>query len=181
MEEIFKLNKNGNVIGYIGGKPAEELDIEKLCKLYSINFELAENYNPNADYFNENVVFVDNLNIQPTDLDITFNTQLYYYKNGIRTGESSGSAHTSASVPVVLEMNDAENVENLKVIKIPYGSKDDIESIDFASGARSISELIQSGEYKEWLDHNFEQSRKINNTFIAGEYIKLFKTLVSYK
>lgn len=187
LAEIFKRDVGNprNIWGYIGGKPAEQLQIDVLKKTFEkysdeeyVNFldvngaELLKTINNSPQ--EHHVILVDSKNVEPKEFGITFNVQLYYLGNSVRTGESSGSIHMGVSVPVILEMNGAENIENLKTIRMPYGSLEDIGTIDFASGAQEIISKIDSGDYVKMLEHNLGQARKFNKTFVAECYAKLF-------
>jgi hypothetical protein len=176
--EIFKLNNNRfNIIGYLGGKPAEELDIIKLKKHWQalggndIKFTDAIQINQ----FNQSTIIVNPSNIEPENSGLTFNVQMYHLEDSIRTGESSGSLHAGVSIPVILEMNGSEIIEDLKVIKVPYASLNDIGSVDYASGAQEIISAIKNKSYISMLKHNLNQAQKFNNTFVAKSYIAIFE------
>ncbi len=187
IEHIFKLLgeifiKESSIIGYVGGKPKEQLEVAQLTKewnRYNSNLSVTflDSHRDDTPSSNKNVIFVDSENINPKGFGLSFNVQLYYLNNKIRTGESSGSVHSSIGVPVILEMNGSEVIENLKVIKVPYGSRDDIDSIDFKLGAELILDAIRSESYKDMLKHNLAQSKKFNSAFVGSEYIKLLKQL----
>ena len=102
---------------------------------------------------------------------------MYYLNDKVRTGESSGSVHSSVGVPVILEMNGSEVIEDLKVIKVPYGSVDDINSVDFKAGAELIIDSINNQSYKEMLEHNLNQSKKFSSAYVGNLYIELFNQL----
>lgn len=172
------------VVGYLGGTPENMLDVSKLQRQFhdefpdlSINFALFDN---EISAESKNIIFVNPTKAEPANLGVTFNTQMYYYGNKIRTGESSGSAHTMLSIPVVLEMNGSERLENLKVVKIPYKNVDDINSVDIANGAKQIVEIIRSKQYVPMLEHNFEQIKIYNSSYVAKKYIDLFSTLTHH-
>lgn len=187
IEHIFKLlgeifSNEGSIIGYIGGKPKEQLEIDHLkseWKRHNSNLPVTflDAHKNGITLSNKNVIFVDSENINPEGFGLSFNVQMYYLNNKVRTGESSGSVHSSVSVPVILEMNGSEVIEDLKVIKVPYGSVDDISTIDFKTGAKRILDALRSRSYKDMLKHNLAQSKKFNSAFVGSEYIKLFDQL----
>lgn len=186
--EIFQQKNNCDkaIYGYLGGKPADELNLVSLQKNFGKLFPkikikfIAVDQKLDISKFNhnENIIFVENQNIQPHNLQITFNIQLYYYGNYIRTGESSGSVHSGVSIPVILEMNNSDKIEDLKVIKVPYNHKTkNIKSIDLHHAAEEILLSINSGRYINDLNHNFIQAKHFNNRSIAMRYLKLFEKI----
>ncbi|MDO8512019.1 MAG: hypothetical protein Q7S57_02000 [bacterium] len=190
LAEVFKLDPNNarNIWGYLGGKPKEQLQIDGLKKITADNFgALAVNFvdiNKNSARETlqgaangEHTILVDSENIEPADFGMTFNVQMYYLGNAIRTGESSGSLHMSVGVPVILEMNGSEVIEDLNIIRVPYQSLADINSVDFAAGAQKIISAVDGGGYVNMLQHNLGQARKFNNTFVAQSYVKIFEQL----
>ena len=184
---LFKLNKeNKIIIGYLGGKPHEELELNSLKEITerintetSLQFLNVHDHKTLEGVLNRgrNIILVDDRNEEPLYFSVTFNIQMYYLGTAVRMGESSGSAHTSASIPVVLEMNGAESIEELKVIKVPYGEAKDISSIDFREGAKMVFDSIENGTYKDMLVHNLKQSEAWNNTRIGREYLNLYEEL----
>ena len=187
IEHIFKLlggilRKNNAIVGYVGGKPKDQLDLEFLKDEWNklnpdVGVTFLNAHKDTLDSTKKNVIFVDSENIEPENFGLSFNVQIYYLNDKVRTGESSGSVHSSVGVPVILEMNGSEVIEDLKVIKVPYGSKDDITSVDFKAGAELILESINNKSYVKMLKHNLTQSKKFNPTFVGSEYIKLFAEL----
>lgn len=170
------------VFGYLGGKPTELLQIGTLEKQYgglidkySIVLKDAQEYDANALPSEKNVVFIDQNNTQPPGIVLTFNMQMYYYGNKVRTGESSGTLHRAIAIPVILELNG--NVEDLKLIKVPYGDVHDIDSIDFAAGAKRIADSIEDGSYRKMLGHNLRQAKVWDEAHIAREYMGLLDEL----
>lgn len=185
--EIFVLNskQNKKIIGYLGGTPSTLLQMDYLKSIMlkihpSLNMRFLDAHqfklSSTAKYKSEHLIIVDSKNIKPQELELTFNVQMYYINNGIRTGESSGSAHSSTGIPVILEMNGAENIEKLEVIKIPYTDIKDIESVDFQKGARIIMNCINNENFKVMMKKNFIRSKEFNNTYIAKQYINFFQT-----
>lgn len=185
---IFKLNQDGErtILGYLGGKPKEDLRLSRLKEItqkvglgLAVKFLNVHNYSSLKDIagHRENTVLVDDQNEEPVYFSLTYNIQLYYLKNTVRLGESSGSAHTAISIPVILEMNGAEKIEGLEVIKVPYLDANNIASVDFNEGARRVFTSIKSDRYKNMLSLNLRQSKIWDNTKIGKEYISLFKEL----
>lgn len=183
--EIFKLNQETkqNIIGYLGGIPKEEVNFSNISQLNSeVNSGLAINFQDVNQLFAEkienmpsNTILIEDTGKKPAWIDMTFNLQMYYLNNQIRTGESSGSAHSSTGIPVVFEMNGAEAIEQLQVIKVPYSSFFDRDSADFAGGARMIMSSICSKDFLKMLNHNSTSAQKFNNTYVAGKYLELFE------
>ena len=177
IDEVFSIKGSQNLVGYLGGKPKEELKTEKLREATKSCLVDISTFSKATDYSKKRVIFIDHGKRMSAYLGVTFNTQLYYYGKKIRTGESSGSAHSVLSIPVIYEMNGAEKTEQIDVIKIPCGDADDLETADLKSGARKIMASIKTGRYISSLDKNLKQQKKINNRAIARRYIRLFSLL----
>jgi len=185
--EIFKGNKSDKkIIGYLGGKPEGELHIEvlretakKISSETSMTFVNVHDYShlDEVSGMTENVILIDSINDEPSYFSLTFNIQMYYLGNAVRMGEVSGSAHTAPSIPVILEMNGAEIIEELRVIKVPYTDANNISSVDFEKGAEMVLNSIEDGSYKDMLFNNLKQSKAWNNTRIGKEYLNLFEEL----
>lgn len=187
--EVFVLNSKykKNIVGYLGGKPAEQLQIgylksvcEKINPEVSIAFLDVRQYSSFEEIRNtcaSNIVFIDALDAQPSFFSLTFNAQMYYFGNVIRLGESSGSAHSMVSIPVVAEINDADLVEDMRLIKVPYGNANDINTLDFKQGAKRIVDSIDNNSFRDMWNHNATQSEIWNNDRIGKEYIELFQEL----
>ncbi len=109
--------------------------------------------------------------------DVTFNVQLYHYGERVRLGESSGSIHASAGIPVILEMNGSERIEQLEVIKVPYSDSSRIDSADIRSAAQQIVKVIDSNEYIRMLSHNRLMAHKWSYQEVAKLYIHFLKSL----
>lgn len=172
------------ILGYIGGKPKAELDMSALQATFQSTFpdlaiEFLDVHAADANALQaKKVILVDTENKQPVGLLPTFNTQMYYYGNRVRTGESSGSLHSGVSVPVILEMNGSEHIEDLVVIRVPYNHETmGIESADFKQAAGMIIGTIMDGSYSDSLRHNLEQAKKFNNRYVARQYVQLFQKL----
>jgi len=123
-------------------------------------------------------VVINKTGVQPTNLVPHFNIQMYYYGNQVRMGESSGSAHASTGIPVILEMNNSEEIEGLKVIKVPYENPHDITTIDFEKGAAIIHKAISANSYIEMIENNEIQANKFDCNYVAEAYINLFHSFV---
>lgn len=187
---VFTVAQTGrrSIIGYLGGKPVSELRISSLREpAQRINagqifrFLDVHSLTTLADLAKGDqrrfTILVDDRDQQPTSFSLTFNMQLYYLGNAIRRGESSGSAHAMVSIPVVLEMNGAEQIEDIRVVKIPYGNADNINSVDFVAGAQAIAACIKNGDYTAMLRHNLKQANVWDNTKIGRLYLRLFEEL----
>lgn len=186
--EVFRLGSDRNIVGYLGGKPQKQLTINRLREVFKrFNFDNSiQLLDAHAYSIKQaigkarsgiNIILADSLDSQPKEIGVTYNIQLYYLGNKIRTGESSGSLHASTGIPVIFEMNGSEEIEDLQVIKVPYTSVNDIESVDFLAGVKKIINSIDDGSFLKMLKHNLTQSKKFNNTFIAKSYINLFHEL----
>ena len=122
--EVYKAKNDQNIIGYIGGKPKDQLQIAALQEQWnkhnadvSVVFKDAHDKRALETHKGKYIILVDSTNAMPEGISLTYNVQLYYLNKRIRTGESSGSAHSSVSIPVVLEMNGSEVIEDIKVVK----------------------------------------------------------------
>ncbi len=85
-----------------------------------------------------------------------FNTQLFHLNGKKRLGESSGSLHRGITIPVIFEANRAEEIENLKAIKIH--ADDELTVIDFGRAAQEIVGLTDDG-YEKWLQFNLRSAQ----------------------
>jgi len=178
--EVFNQYKGyKKLFGYIGGKPIEQLQIKELNKKYehiihkySILLMDAKDYNETAPM---NTIFINQIKSNRPILPLSFNTQMYYLEDTVRTGEASGTIYRSISIPIILEMNGS--LEELNVIKVPYSDSNDLSSIDFKAGAKKIVESINDGSYRNMILHNFEQAKIWNEKKIANEYLNFLKQL----
>ena len=184
--ELFRLNEGTQpIVGYFGGKPADALSVDALSATLrrhfpdlSVRFEDAHTFDTAAVSSSEPVILVDNQDTQPEDATITFNTQLYFYGERVRTGESSGSLHMNVSIPVILEMNGSEKIEELEVIKVPYDTSTMVvSSADFSAAAQGILTMITDGSYQTALQHNYEQAQKYNNEYVARQLNEFLNSL----
>jgi hypothetical protein len=89
-------------------------------------------------------------------------------------GENSGSLHSYPNIPVVLEMNGAEDLEQLKVIKVSYSDPASIESADLAGAAKDILAFTRQGRHKTALQHNCRRAKQLSPQNIALIYKQLF-------
>lgn len=184
LTEVFRLNPESRVVGYLGGKPADKLDIvilkeevEKVAPDFPVQFiDLGKFSFKDAVKQKGNIVLVQNGG-QSDDFSLTYNTQLYFLGKKVRTGESSGSVHISSGVPVILEMNGSESIEGLEVVKIPYSDVSDINSVDYKAGATEIVTTINDKSFIGMIGHNQKQAKKFNNTYVTSQYINLFQAL----
>lgn len=179
--EVFRLSPDKPAYGYLGGKPANELDLNTLRKTFvrffpdvEVDFQDAHSFQELRPTDKRNIIFVDTKNQQPDSLEITFNTQLYFYGDKVRTGESSGSLHAGVNIPVILEMNGSEKIERLDVIKVPYDTHTmAIKSADFSRAAALINDVINSGSYITSLKNNLEQAQNFNNVHVTTQLNEL--------
>ena len=95
----------------------------------------------------------------------------------MRLGESSGSLHASAGIPVIFEMNGSERLEDLKTVKVPYATEKDADSADFKVTAKDLARLIVSGEYRELLNHNRERAATWSAKRVAQLYVEYWGDL----
>ena len=149
----------------------EQLNLSNLLTLRDFN---VDRWRGDLSSAGSNTIFL-NPGAAPADFDVTFNVQLYHYGSRVRLGESSGSLHASAGIPVVFEMNGSEIIENIKTVKIPYSDSDDVATADFKSAARRIVDLVDSGKYQELLDHNRETCRVWNKRSVGRLYINFLE------
>jgi hypothetical protein len=174
--ELFKRVEPGAVIGYVGGAALEgELSIdtiERLLASYDLPFEVTvtESHGQVQNARMKHVIVVNATNTCPPELTPLFNVQLYHLRGRIRTGESSGSVHEYPCIPVIVEMNGAERLEELEVIKLPYLNQADINSVDFASGAEQIAAAIQSRRVKTMLNRNIDAAKRLSPHEIAKRH-----------
>ena len=184
--EVFARNAgNKHTIVYLGGKPADALQIELMRSAFTnlfpdseVDFQPAQNFKSDHTYTGGNVIFIDDQNQKPEDIDFTFNMQLYYYGDRVRTGESSGSLHAAAGIPVILEMNGSERIEQLNVIKVPYDTATmAIHSADFAAAASQIVATIADGSYLDSIENNLKQAQRFDNKYVAKQLNSLFHEL----
>jgi hypothetical protein len=177
LRELFAHRLSAPLLGYLGGSPEAELDLGRIRELMAGAVRVAsphEIHEPLEAYSGPPLLLVHASKRMPPGIDITFNVQLYHVGNAVRTGESSGSAHSGVSIPVVWEMNGAEAVEDLAVVKVPYTSRDAWRSADFSEGARLIAQSIRSGQFERDLDKNLGRARTMNPAWVAEQYIRLF-------
>jgi hypothetical protein len=187
LKEIAKVGPNNHIIGYLGGAPADALSIDsvtrliqelKLTNVLSVKALNVKNWREEVAAAPANTIFLNAVD-NPPDFDVTFNVQLYHYRERIRMGESSGSLHASCGIPVIFEMNGSERLENLQVVKVPYADPDDANSADMIAAARQIVSLLDSEEYRMMLLHNRKMMIRWNNQSVAQLYVDFLEGLSS--
>ena len=114
---------------------------------------------------------------ESTLIEPLFNTQLYHLHGAVRTGESSGSVHTRACVPVIFEMNGAERVERLEVVRVPYANAADADSALFDQAAERIVALASGGECVRMLARNADRAAALSAEYVAARYAAIFEEL----
>lgn len=182
--DVFRLGGAHPILGYVGGKPQNQLQVDFLTKQWSehnadvsVVFMDVHSETVSESFRKKNVILFDSRDTMSEKIGLTYNVQLYYLNNKIRTGESSGSLHSSVSIPVILEMNGSEVIEDLRVIKIPYASRDDITTVNFKAGAERVLHSINDRSYVTMLKHNLAQSKKFSPKYVAKECIRLFEQM----
>jgi hypothetical protein len=135
------------VVGYLGGRPSADISpakVKELCATIDSSLPVVTadaksigNAKLSELHPSQCLILLDG---ETESLTPHFNTQLYHLDKSIRTGESSGSVHSSAGrclfrshsrfvrpclsvsstsgIPVILEMNGSEAIEGLSVIKV---------------------------------------------------------------
>jgi hypothetical protein len=178
--EVFKRCEPGEFIGYLSGAPREELTELKITEVLNQisdlpKIELVNDYGLAPNPRHKHVLVVDHQAKEGRGLPPpSINIQLYHLNGTIRTGENSGSLHSYPSLPVILEMNGAEVLEDLKVIKVAYSDPLSIDSADLISAAQEIISLTRGGGYKKALQHNTRRAKQLTPLSIARSYAALF-------
>jgi hypothetical protein len=172
-------------VGYLGGVPAESVSRDVVTELLQ-RLEMEDRFTLKeiaVDHWREqlsaatpNTIFLHHGKAL-SGFDVTFNTQLYHYNDQVRLGESSGSLHASAGIPVIFEMNGSERLEELKVIKVPYADREKVGSADMNTAAGQIVRVIETGEYREMLSHNRRMSQVWNSRKVARLYVEFLESL----
>jgi hypothetical protein len=171
------------IVGYLGGGPKRELELTKIDELLVEAglkaFELVHvsQLRLPVELAPYPRIIISHEGAPPPGLGLTFNLQLYHLNGTVRRGESSGSLHRGLSVPVILEMNGAEVLEDLRVIKVPYSDPLDASSADWNTAAMQILADVRSGDYRAHLAHNAAQAKKFSPQSVAEQYIELFQRL----
>lgn len=185
LKAIANVEPRVPIVGYLGGVPAEalardsvsklleQLDITNVFALRDLDVKL---WREEMAAATTNTIFLHAGNI-PSKFDVTFNVQLYHYGECIRMGESSGSLHASAGIPVIFEMNGSERLENLKIVKIPYLDPNCADVADISLAAQQIVALLESGEYRQMLRHNRQMASVWNNRAVARLYVDFLRAL----
>ena len=68
-------------------------------------------------------------------------------------------------------MNGSEWLENLKAVKVPYADVKNVSSADLNAAAGRIADLIESGEYLQWLSQNRRAASAWNPQGVCGFYL----------
>lgn len=173
------------IVGYLGGAPAEALSRDSVSKLLE-QLEITNMFHLRdleVKFWREqmaaataNTIFLHAGNA-PAKFDVTFNVQLYHYGERIRMGESSGSLHASAGIPVIFEMNGSERLENLKTVQVPYVDPNCADVADISLAAQHIVTLLDSGEYRQMLRHNGQMASVWNSQAVARLYVDFLRIL----
>jgi len=183
LAEIFKRSDGLPIVGYLGGGPKRELALTKIEELLVAAglgaFELvqASQLRLPLELANHPRIIVSHEGDLPPGLALTFNLQLYHLGGAVRRGESSGSLHRGVSIPVILEMNGAEILEDLRVIKVPYADPGNASSADWGAAADRVVSMVKSGQFKAQLAHNAGQAKKFSPFVVAERYLELFPRL----
>jgi len=185
LNEVARAASDNVIVGYLGGAPAGDLSNEAVSSILS-RLGIAEGFaleELNPDNWQKQLSGVQSNTIflapgdPPPGFDVTFNVQLYHYRSAVRLGESSGSLHASAGIPVIFEMNGSERLEDLKTVKVPYATDKEADSADFKVTAKDLARLIVSGEYRELLNHNRERAATWSAKRVAQLYVEYWGDL----
>jgi hypothetical protein len=185
LHEISKASLGLATIGYIGGGPAESLSLNSVeASLEALHLSTAfalrevdpENWSEHFSSAPSNTIFL-NAGAALPRFDVTFNVQLYHYGKHVRLGESSGSIHASAGIPVILEMNGSERIEQLEVIKVPYSDPVNVECADIEAAAQEIVNVIATSRHLYMLANNRRMARTWNHKKVAKLYIDFLEAL----
>ena len=91
-------------------------------------------------------------------------------------GESSGSLHLSRGIPVVIECNNTDVLEDIDLIKVPHEGS--IASLDIDTAARDIVAIIND---KDRMNNMFLKNQKAVEIFsakaIAAMYVETFHAI----
>ena len=145
---VFTRSENLPIVGYLGGGPRRELELRRiddilvdaglrafeLVQVSQLSFPIQLASHPR--------IIISHEGAPPPGLGLTFNLQLYHLNGAVRRGESSGSLHRGVSVPVILEMNGAEALEDLRVVKVPYDNSLEAGEADWGAAAEEIDLLL---------------------------------------
>lgn len=185
LKAVSEVGPREPLLAYLGGIPAETLshatisaivDRLELTHVFELRDLHSEVWRDELASVHRNTIFL-NAGEPLKNFDVTFNLQLYHYGRRVRMGESSGSLHSSSGIPVVFEMNGAERLENIKTVKVPYRDRDDVNTADYSSAAQQIVKLINSGDYRQLLDHNGEMSRMWSSQCVGRLYVDFLQCL----
>lgn len=171
LAKLFQRRGSLSVAGYLGGLPIDALRRGTVAKLLSqfnctapvVQHQRGKTFEPGA--------IILNPGDPPDDLDMTFNVQIYHLGDSVRRGESSGSLHASRGIPVIAEMNGAEQLEGLQVIKVPYSRETGLSSsLQLDIAAEQIVSCISSLEYRAMLTSNSAAAAQWGPRAVAREY-----------
>lgn len=179
LRETFKTPCSSPIVGYLGGSSVDLANsrsmIESLMQGIAPVCTPAEVRVPLEAYNGPPLLLFNPSGRWPDEVQLTFNIQLYHYGDAIRTGESSGSAHTGGNIPVIWEMNGAEILEELHVIKVPYAERSSWRTSDFSAAAERIHSVIETGKLAGFLHHNYKRAQAMSPAWVAARYIEIFE------
>lgn len=179
---VLNRSEPGSVVGYIGGEGAEMYGCGASIATSGTmaadsEIEIVSDYGMVRGAARKRVLVVNPRPIQPPELRTVFNVQLYHLNGRLRTGENSGSLHHYPSIPIIFEMNGAEVMEDLKVIRVPYKNGSHGVIGDFSSAADEIIDWIQTDRLKKSLRHNQRRAEALGPSAVARAYQELFESL----
>ena len=178
LAEVIKARDELPIIGYLGGVPLDALSHEVVRSLLITSGYTAPVVGYSAHGVHEPGSVIVNPGQPPRGFDVTFNLQIYHFGELVRKCESSGSLHASGGIPVIAEMNGAEHLEQLRVIKVPYDVTSSlISSLQLKSAAQHIISCVRSGEYREMLADNAVVAARWTPFSVARLYLDFFSEL----
>lgn len=172
----------GSIIGYLGGEPrslVSEDRVRKLLRELDIDdsIEVVPSYDQVQQREKKKVLVVRPGPVEDPSIQPTFNVQLFVLGGRLRLGESSGSLHVRSCIPVVFEVNGAERVEELNIVRVPYEAPENLRGIDMDSAAAEIVELVNSGAHDVMLANNVNSARRFSPRYVADRYADVFRRL----
>lgn len=180
---VFALTQPHQIMGVLGGVPASELTCEAISALLD-RLELPPEQRAAIHIVDSAAVAEATVDrhcilVQPaggfdTDVEPVFNTQLFHLHGRVRHGECAGAAHSRACIPVIFEMNGAECIERLHVVRVPYVTGASADDADFMAGAHNIAALIGAGAHQAMLRDNAARASELTPAFAAAQYAALF-------
>lgn len=179
---VLALSDPGSVVGYLGGVPHVELRESKIAAVIAsldldAEIEIAPSLGQVQSADSKRVLVINPGSLEPDTMQATFNTQLYMLGDAVRFGESSGSLHTRACIPVIYEANGIERAEGLKAIRIPFETVGGELRFDMQKAAREIAGSIADGTYVISLRHNAECAKQFSPKYVAKRYSQLFEVM----